>query len=603
MPTTPVPPFDRLRNWTSAWTRQTAARFGLDEASALDQWRGRILAALLGAVVVFGLPTLTFAIHVLASRGLYAIAALDVSCYVATCFMLYSQRPTFRTRAWALVASLFAVGTLTLTKAGLVAAGPVWLSMSALAAGLLLGVRAGVAVVMMNVAVFVVLGVGVSMGTMPWAAGRDFMLSAWSLAGLTTAMLGLTATVSVGLLVAGLEREAEARLRAEAERRRGAQLEALGTLAGGVAHDFNNLLAPILANVELLSATANAESLELLDDIRASAERGRDLVKRILQLRKGEVDSSATSDLSEVVREVARLVRSYASAGVRIDVRVPGPVMVHASSAELHQVVMNLATNSAQAMPNGGVVVLEIDPACEQRRGVTCLRVRDNGNGMCEQTLARVYEPFFTTKARDGNGLGLATVRALVHALGGTIEIESAVSVGTIVTVTFPSAGEDHDEPPDDVGHHSALAVDDLVRAPGTPGAPHGALATRPRTILLVDDEPVVLETVRRVVAALGHHAVAHATPDAAEQWFSQNAESCALVITDYRMPGRTGTQMIAALRRHRANLPALVVSGFAGEATREVRALGRATMLLSKPYAMAELKRAIDSAFDPATR
>ncbi|MFN8665719.1 MAG: ATP-binding protein [Gemmatimonadaceae bacterium] len=585
MPPIPESPLDRLRRWTGAWTRHTAARFGLEEASTLDQWRGRILAALMGAVIVFGLPTLSFAIYALASRGLYAIVALDVACYLATWYMLYSRRPTYRARAWVLVASLFSIGALTLAKAGLITAGPVWLSMAALAAGLLLGVRAGIAVVALNVSLFVILGVGIAMGAMPWAVGLDFMLAAWSLAGLTTTMLGLTATVSVGVLFTGLEREAEARLRAEAEQRRGAQLEALGTLAGGVAHDFNNLLAPILANVELLSDTADADSRELLDDIRASAERGRDLVRRILQLRKGEVDLSTTSDLSEVVRETARLVRSRATASVRIDVRVPSPVIVHASSAELHQIVMNLATNSVQAMPNGGVVVLEIDPACDRNRGVVCLRVRDNGNGMSEQTLARVYEPFFTTKAREGTGLGLATVRALVQALGGTIEIESAVGVGTVVTVTLPAARDVR-----------AVASREPPSSPA-PIEPPGEDEAVARTILLVDDEPIVLETVKRVVTALGHEAVALSSPDDAVRWFAENAHTCALVITDYRMPGRTGTQMVAALRAHRSNLPAVVVSGFAAEALHEVRALGSATTLLSKPYGMAELKRAIDRA------
>jgi CheY-like chemotaxis protein len=129
---------------------------------------------------------------------------------------------------------------------------------------------------------------------------------------------------------------------------------------------------------------------------------------------------------------------------------------------------------------------------------------------------------------------------------------------------------------------------------------PRGAIEREraaPRTILLVDDEPVVLETARRVVAALGHNAVAVSSAAAAEEWFAVHADECALVITDYRMPGRTGTQMIAALRRLREHLPAVVVSGFAAEAARDVRSLGVKTALLSKPYGMADLKSAIDEA------
>jgi signal transduction histidine kinase len=134
---------------------------------------------------------------------------------------------------------------------------------------------------------FVAIGVGIALGHIGWAVGVDDALRLWALSTVNTAMLGLMATVSVGVLVSGLEREAEARLKAEAERRRGQHLEALGTLAGGIAHDVNNLLTPILANVELLADSSDDESRELLDDIRASAERGRDLVKRLLMLRKG----------------------------------------------------------------------------------------------------------------------------------------------------------------------------------------------------------------------------------------------------------------------------------------------------------------------------
>ena len=580
----------------SEWTRRSADRFGLEDASTLDQWRGRILAALLGGALLLGAPTLLFAIYVLGRRGLWSIVAVDLVAYGLTFWTLGSRALPYRTRAWMLIVSLFTIGALTLTLAGFRTAGPVWLSMAALSAGLLLGVRSGVGVVIANIVAFAAIGVGIGRGQVVWAIGIDDALSLWTLSALNTAMLGLMATVSVGVLVSGLEREAEARLKAEAERRRGQHLEALGTLAGGIAHDVNNLLTPILANVELLADSSDDESRELLDDIRASAERGRDLVKRLLMLRKGEVAIHETGDLGAVVREVARLVRARADARVRIELRLTALPLVHASSAELHQIVMNLAINSAQAMSSGGVVVIEAERVMRDGLPFVRLRVRDNGDGMSPDTLARVFEPFFTTKAaQEGTGLGLPTVRNLVLALGGSIDIDSARGIGTVVTVMIPASRAEAIEGADGVRRQ----VPSAPRRP-TPTSVTGPDArgrVAPRTILLVDDEPVVLETARRVVAALGHQAVAVSSAAAAEAWFAEHADDCALVITDYRMPGRTGTQMIAALRRLREHLPAVVVSGFVAEAARDVRSLGVKTALLSKPYGMADLKSAIDDA------
>ena len=584
------------QRWMSEWTRRSAGRFGLEGASTLDQWRGRILAALLGGALTLGAPTLVLAIFVLSAQGMWQMVAVDVVAYTLTFWTLFSRTLSYRTRAWMLIVSLLTIGVLTLYLAGFRTAGSVWLSMAALSAGLLLGVRSGVAVVLANVMAFVAIGVGIALGHIGWAVGVDDALRLWALSTVNTAMLGLMATVSVGVLVSGLEREAEARLKAEAERRRGQHLEALGTLAGGIAHDVNNLLTPILANVELLADSSDDESRELLDDIRASAERGRDLVKRLLMLRKGEVAIHETGDLGAVVREVARLVRARADARVRIELRLTALPLVHASSAELHQIVMNLAINSAQAMSSGGVVVIEAERVMRDGLPFVRLRVRDNGDGMSPDTLARVFEPFFTTKAaQEGTGLGLPTVRNLVLALGGSIDIDSARGIGTVVTVMIPASRAEAIEGADGVRRQ----VPSAPRRP-TPTSVTGPDArgrVAPRTILLVDDEPVVLETARRVVAALGHQAVAVSSAAAAEAWFAEHADDCALVITDYRMPGRTGTQMIAALRRLREHLPAVVVSGFVAEAARDVRSLGVKTALLSKPYGMADLKSAIDDA------
>lgn len=573
---------------------------------------------MLAAAFVFGLPPLLVAVWAFAKNGLWQMIVLDVIAYSAIPYVLYSRRQSFRARAWTLIGSFFLVGTLALALAGFRTAGAVWLSMAALCAGLLLGVRAGLAVVLANAAVFSVLGVAVTRRAVPWTAGVEHPLMLWWMAALNTTMLGLLATVSVAVLVDGLEREAEARLRAEAERRRGQQLEALGTLVGGVAHDFNNLLVPIIANAELLAQELRGEPSEVLADIRTSAERGRDLVRRLLVMRREGSLQSGSCNVAATVREVARLVCAHAGPGVSIDVLTATEAVTCGSAAEWHQIVMNLAMNALHAMPNGGELALEVDAVMDDGRQETRLRVRDTGAGMSADTLARAFDPFFTTKGpQQGTGLGLHTVRELVRSLGGRVRIESAPGAGTVVTVHVPAAASVGG------GAELATAAGQLPRSapggapgPSVPSAqPSGAATSRTLarrrtplsqpaqdapahsercTILVVDDEPMVLETTRRALASLGHTVFATPSATDAESWFAAHAHDCDIVVTDYRMPELTGPQLIASLRRERPQLRAVVVSGFAAEAEADVRALGEGVSLLAKPFGLAELRAVI---------
>ncbi len=568
------------------WGDRAAARFGARGGSALAVWRARTLAAMLGGTLVVGLGPLVLALWVFATNGLWPMIVVDISAYLAVAYVYFSRRPTFQARAWTVIAGLFAIGTLTMTLAGFRTAGAVWLSMAALFAGMLLGVRAGIAVVLANTALFVAFGVGIANDAVPWAQGVPNALQLWVMSAVNTAMLGLVAAVAVGVLLNGLEREAAARLRAEEERRVGRQLESLGTMAGGMAHDFNNLLAPILANVELLADDATPDQRELLDDIRTSAERGRDLVRRLMALRKGDMHEAETADLGTVVHEVARLVRTRAARGVAMHVTASAS-HVYGSCAELHQIVMNLATNAVQAMPDGGTLSLTVDEVHHAGRAMTRLQVCDTGGGMSPETLERAFDPFFTTKSpQEGTGLGLPTVRAIALSKGGHVELASAAGKGTTVTVTLPSAPRPAAAPPRPDGPLPLT----------TPFRPAVA-ADGSRVVLLVDDEPIVLETARRLLLAMGRRPVAVAAAADAEQWFRAHPGECDLVLTDHRMPRQNGIELVAALRQLEPALPAVVASGYVADAAAAARTLEVRVSYLAKPYGVTELRDALDDA------
>ena len=322
-----------------------------------------------------------------------------------------------------------------------------------------------------------------------------------------------------GLYVLSSVVDISARQRAERERhdleeqlRQAQKMESLGRLAGGVAHDFNNLLGAIIGFAELVQE-AVANQPQVRDDIASllkSAQRGKEVVERILLFSRRNTVQLRPLDLARVVLDAEKLLRVSLPAGVDIRVHLPGPPCpVHADANSLHQVIMNLATNAAQAMPQGGRIDLALDAleagdsAARTRAGLrempyARLTLRDTGIGMDADTLSRAFEPFFTTKPPGhGTGLGLSIVHTIVRTHGGTIWLESEPGRGTTATCMLPlrEAGV------------PAEAAEPVVLPAG-----HG------ERILLVDDEPLLLE-VSQVehfllalvpVSMLGHPSPRH---------------------------------------------------------------------------------------------
>ena len=245
------------------------------------------------------------------------------------------------------------------------------------------------------------------------------------------------------------------------------KMEALGQLAGGIAHDFNNLLSPIILIVEVLQDDLDPDSDEArhLDDVLKAARRARQLVHQVLSFSRPQQGERLPVDLNDIVSDVVGLLRSSLPAGVVLEQSAdPEPATIYGDSAEIHQVVLNLATNALQAMDErGGRIDIRLQhktvakpitlPRATVGRGdYAVLQVQDSGRGMNEDTRDRIFEPFFTTKkGSDGAGLGLAIVDRIVADHGGTIDVDSGDSSGTIFTIYFPTAESRSDTaPPED---------------------------------------------------------------------------------------------------------------------------------------------------------
>ncbi len=392
-----------------------------------------------------------------------------------------------------------------------------------------------------------------------------------------------------GLLISGMDLTQMRSL--ELQVREAQKLEALGTLARGIAHDFNNILGAVLGFTEMLrgEVAAGSKAAGYLDDLELSVDRARNLVKSILTFGRQAPREAAPTLVQALVQEALQLLRPTLPPSIQIVTRCDEsapPVM--ADPSELHQLVMNLATNAAQAMADeGGVLTLLVAPhevSREQARSRPHMRigphvqlvVADTGPGMDEVTRSRMFEPFFTTKGPSrGTGLGLSVVHGLVTRMGGDITVDSEPGRGTRISMLLPACGEAAFPP-------SSKPVETAAPPRGT------------ETVMLVDDEPTLVELGRAMLAPLGYRVVSAADGREALRQLAPPA-AVDLLVTDQNMPGMSGVALARAVKDIHPNLPVILVSG-AHDASIGDPAVDAT---LEKPVRLRELARAVRAVLD----
>ena len=397
-----------------------------------------------------------------------------------------------------------------------------------------------------------------------------------------------------GLFVLSSIVDISARKRAEEERRvleeqlRHAQkLEAIGTLAGGIAHDFNNILGVVFGYAELLQSEVTSE--EAREDIRellTAAERGRQLVRQILAFSRRQPVQRRSVVLGESVAEAVKLLRPMLPPSVELRFHVvPDAYRVLGDVTGIHQVVMNLGTNAMQAMPNGGVLEIRVEPFYvrdsvararpDLREGAYIrLVVRDTGLGMEESVRLRALEPFYTTKpAGLGTGLGLAIVRGIMLDHEGVVELASAPAEGTTVTCLFPTL---------QMVEESAPAHE--------PPVPRGA----GERILFVDDERSLGQIAERNLRALGYRPTVMTSAAEALEQLRQSPGAFDLLVTDLTMPHLGGLDFARAVHALRPDLPILLATGFVEDIPPEDLAAAGVASTARKPLSQRELGETI---------
>lgn len=377
------------------------------------------------------------------------------------------------------------------------------------------------------------------------------------------------------------------RKRLEAEFHHKRKMEAIGRLAGGIAHDLNNWLTVIIGYAEMmLEEPANTSARAGLEEILAASRSATGVTRNLLTFSRKQVVQFQIIDLNRVVSEFHQLVQRIIGENIQVHVEVcPGPLPTKADPTQIQQVLMNLAVNARDAMPNGGRLTVRtglarIDettlPGANASEGeYAFVLVADTGIGMSAEVRERLFEPFFTTKeSSKGTGLGMAVVYGILKQLGGYITVDSEPGRGTAFTMFFPAS--DGTAPSVDA-RRTAIATTD-------------ADGERSRVLLVEDEEPVRSLTTL-ILERAGYDVMAAATGEEALEIFETATEPIDLVLTDIVMPGMSGPEMLVRMTRLRA-VPGLLISGYPDHG--EIAGPGASMRLIPKPFTADELTRAV---------
>jgi PAS domain S-box-containing protein len=375
------------------------------------------------------------------------------------------------------------------------------------------------------------------------------------------------------------------------------KLEAIGTLSSGIAHDFNNILAAVIGFAELAlgKATADSRLHRYLSQILKAGMRGSELVRNILAFARTGEQTKQPVNLSAIIKESIRLLRASVPATIEIrqDFRAASDTVL-ADAAQIQQIIMNLATNAVHAMAEkGGLLEITLTNLSAPSAGASfllqpgdyvVLTVRDTGTGIPERIREHLFEPFFTTKERgEGTGLGLAMVHGIVKSHGGEIIVSSTVGQGSTFTVYFPTLK----------GEETAVARKEAVLL-----LPRGS-----ETLLLVDDEPALVEMETEMLEELGYRVARFINTAGALGAFRDDPEGFDLVITDQTMPRMTGIELARKIHEIRPDIPIILISGYADQPGTDALSASGIAARLQKPLVQGDIAETVRSVLDSPGR
>jgi two-component system, cell cycle sensor histidine kinase and response regulator CckA len=382
--------------------------------------------------------------------------------------------------------------------------------------------------------------------------------------------------------------------KAEEQFLRAQRLESIGMLASGIAHDLNNVLAPIiLAAPVLREHVTNPDDLRIITSLEKSAERGVNLVRQILAFAQGVGSGRQLVEVRHLLRETISVIGETFPKNIRLDDDVPNdlwPIM--ADPTQIHQVILNLCVNARDAMPAGGTLSLRAENcllderAAKKIEGASAgawlvLHFEDTGTGIANETLSRIWEPFFTTKeAGRGTGLGLSTVRGIVEGHNGFVSLSTTPGKGTTFRVYLPAAE---------------------VPANGSSIVPVRGRAVRGNgeLILVVDDEPQIRDITAAILSRHGYRVLLAADGTEALAVFATQGSEVSVIVTDLRMPNLDGIALASVALHLNPRVKILAMSGLSSGGN-DIEMKRFTGALLFKPFKAEALLQAVGGLLHP---
>lgn len=370
------------------------------------------------------------------------------------------------------------------------------------------------------------------------------------------------------------------------------KLESIGTLAGGIAHDFNNLLAVIMGNAAIVQKPPPLppKKQEAMADIVTAAERGSALTQQLLAYARGGVLKPTPTDLNRLIRSVLPMLQRAAPPGIQFVLKLKLDLpLIMADPVRIEQVLMNLVLNAIQASQAPGNITIGTTartlsrPLADRLQMApdtyVQLRVHDRGCGIEPGIIDRIFDPFFTTK-KTGRGMGLSAAHGIVRGHHGQIKLSSKPGKGTVAAVWLPIASQ-----PEAAVH--------------SPQPPRERPPRGNETVLIIDDEPAVSQTIQHMLSSLGYCVITHSDTDRAQVFLASNAEDINLAICDMNMPKCTGREMAELIAARYPHITVLLTSGLDdGQADRSA-GTSNVAGFLHKPFTLMELAKAVRAALD----
>lgn len=402
--------------------------------------------------------------------------------------------------------------------------------------------------------------------------------------------------------VTEVQKAKEDNAKLEKQLRHSQKMEALGTLAGGIAHDFNNILAAIIGFTELAqeSAAGGMPTPEELNSVLQAADRARELVKQIMTFSRQAETELKPLDLNNEIRQTEKLLRRMLPRMINIKLEFAEDLpLIQGNVNQLEQVMMNLSTNAQDSMPDGGELCFrtsrvtinrdeENDVIGLKSGDYAMLAVSDTGHGMNQKTLQHIFDPFFTTKdVGQGTGLGLATVYGIVKGHFGHIDCYSEVGKGTVFKIYFPISSQR--EKVGDVEINDSQINDSQIND-----------STGGELVLLVDDEPALLDIGARILGRAGYDVMTAENGEEALKIFKQHNQKIDAVVLDVNMPGMGGHKCLAIMKQIDPNARVVIASGYASEShLQDIMGQG-VNAYVDKPFRKNELLGVLQAVLNP---